>query len=115
MVSLYRSSSDTVRRLPKDLLRADQCPDQDIHFVSGVVDVEAGPRRTAHVERVHQDLTAMVSRPDRDPLVVDHLPQVVRMNVVDVEGDHTAPPLGLWGAVDRHTGQAPELLEGIAG
>src|SRR5213593_2201772 len=91
MTSLYSSSSAKERlHLPERL-------DQRVHIFVRVVHIEGCPSRGRDAEDSHQDLRAVMSRPDAHPFLVEHLGQVVGMDVSIPEGHRAAPSLGVVG------------------
>src|SRR5207249_4750275 len=75
MTSLYSSSR------AKDLPRFLQGRHQDIHLVGCVVHMEGSSRGGRNPQPPHQDLGAVVARSNAHTILVEHLGQVVRMDV----------------------------------
>ena len=65
--------------------------DEAVDLVRDRVDVEARAIRRGHAELAHERLAAVVACPNRDPVEVEHLRDVVRVDAVDVEGDDPGP------------------------
>src|SRR6266571_893254 len=100
MVSLYRSSSDNGRYLRReDIAGGLDGSDEGVHLFRGVVDVEAGAGCAGDRQRGGEHLTAMVTRPQRDAIVVGDLRQVVRVDTLDRKSNNTAALAGIPGAV----------------
>src|SRR5581483_5549392 len=57
-------------------------------------------------------LAAVVAGADRDPLVVEELRHVVRVDALDVEHDDPGPPIRR-GAVERDAGNVGKRLESV--
>src|SRR5215207_11480797 len=89
MTSLYSSSSAKER--PRLLERHDQ----RVHVLLRVVHVERGSRRRRHPQPPHQDLRAMMSGPHAHPLLIEHLGQVVWMDVLVPEREGATSELGI--------------------
>ena len=66
-----------------------------------VVDVERRPGGGAHAEHAHQRLGAVVAGPHAHAVLVEHLGDVVGVDVAEGERQHAAPLGRLGRAVDR--------------
>src|ERR671922_2768061 len=91
MTSRYRSSADIA--LPEDTASLLDAVDQPVDLLGHRVEVEARPVGGRDAEPRHQRLAAVVPRSDGDPLRVEHLRHVVRVNALDVEGDNPRSPV----------------------
>src|SRR5689334_9444251 len=109
MTSLYRSSSDTAEYLLCTL----EAIHQRVDLIRRRIDVEARPSRTRDVQRLHHDLAAVLSDPNRDSIVVENRAQIVRMNPVDVEGHHPAAVSRVVGPIHGDSREVPHRLERI--
>src|SRR5438552_7945676 len=89
MTSLYSSSS------AKERLHLLERFDQRVDVFMRVVHVERCPGRGWHAQDPHQDLRAMMPRPHAYAFLVEHLGQVVGMDVAVPEGDGATPRLGV--------------------
>src|SRR4029450_7578685 len=99
MISWYRSSSPIclpcLAEEAPDLVEAG---DEGVDLVGGGVQVDRGPGGGLDPEPAQQRLGAVVAGPDRDPVGVQHLGDVVGVDVAEGEGDHAAAGPGLGGA-----------------
>src|SRR4029079_2784356 len=73
---------------------------QPVDVLSRRVDAEAGARGRSQVEALMEWHRAVVAGPDRDPIPVAHLRDVVRMDRRQVERDDTAALVGIQRAVE---------------
>src|SRR5207253_1224043 len=89
--------------------------DEGVDLGWGVVDEEARARRGDAVEPPHQWLSAVMAGPDGDAVLIEHLTEVVRVNVAVVESDHADALLCARRTVDRDTGDGRKLLHRIGG
>src|SRR5512138_2521242 len=85
MTSRYRSSM-----LSKDLLDLVDAFDQRIDFALRAIEIEAGTRRRRDAELLMQRLRAMVPGAHRDPVAVEDLRHIVRVDSVEGERRHSA-------------------------
>src|SRR4051794_773937 len=97
MISRYRSSSPGIAKSApyenssrEQLIGFGNGVDQGIDFRLVVVDVERSPGGGADPEAAHQRLGAVVTGPHAHPRLVQHLRQVVRMDVLVGERDDPA-------------------------
>src|SRR5688500_15735937 len=80
-----------------------------------VVNVKRSTIRRAYTQFTHERLGAVVSGPDGDPLAVQDGPDVVRVDVLDVERNQSRLYVCVPGAVDGDVGQLCQPLQGVAG
>src|SRR3990167_7052814 len=112
MISRYSSS---VRDTVEDLLGVDEGAGEGVHLVRVIVDVEAGAGGAGHPQCAHERLAAVVPGPHGDPLGIQQLAEVVRVQAADVEGDDAAPQRGVPRAVDDEIFHRAEDLQGVGG
>ena len=82
-----------------------------------VVDVQRRPGGGGHAELAHQRLGAVVAGPDADAVLVEHLGEVMGVEVAEGEGQHAAPLGRHAGTVDGELGAEAlrERPEGVGG
>src|SRR6266536_4502077 len=78
------------------------------YLLFGVVHVERRPRARLDLIPAVQRPGAVMPRPHRDAKLVEHLPDIVRMNAIHGERDRAATIVGVGGAEDPHTGDIAE-------
>ena len=69
---------------------------QRVDVVAVVVQVEAGPRRGGDAEHPHQRLGAVVAGADAHVALVEHLADVVGVEVAEGEAEHAAADARRW-------------------
>src|SRR5919205_1038206 len=82
--------------------------DEGVHLFPGVVEGEGGAGRGRDAEVLHDGLRAVVAGADGDALLVEDGAHVVRVHLVDDEGQHAR--LLARGADDAHALDRRELL-----
>ena len=73
---------------------------QRVDVVLVVVQVEAGARGGVHAEQAHQRLGAVVAGADAHVALVEHLAEVVRVDVAEGEAERRAADLDVRRAVE---------------
>src|ERR1700710_2077375 len=92
MISWYMFSScisGSTSHSSEELLRRANSVGEGVDVVVAGVHVERGPRGRRHSVPADDRPGAVVPDPDGDPAVVEHLADVVRVDVLDGEGDRS--------------------------
>src|SRR5580693_6911393 len=97
----------------EELDRPPQGIDQDVDFLGGIVNVEAGPGGAGEAELPHQRLIAVMAAAQGDAVLVGEGDDVVRVHVAEGETDQAAPFAG--GAEQADAGQRAQLAVGELG
>src|SRR5674476_967908 len=87
--------------------------DENVNLGFGRVEVERGPCRRLDAESLVYWLRAVMTRTHRDPLRIQQLAHIVRVDAVDLEADRAAPVDGLLRSDDReavHLLHSPERV-----
>src|SRR5688572_15338710 len=84
----------------KDAGRLLQGHSEGIHVFTRIVEVEAGPGRSAHTQVAHEGLAAMVPGANGDPFLIQEGTDIVGMDRSIVKGDDSPPLVRVLGAVN---------------
>src|SRR5437868_15339201 len=98
----------------EQLLRAADAGGEAVDLLGDGVEVEARAVRRSDAELAHKRLAAVVPGADGDSVLVEHLRDVVRVHVAEVEADDPGAPLRRR-PVERDAGDLAELLERVGG
>src|SRR3954452_3738617 len=117
MMSWYIDSSciSTTSHSSEELLGRANSVGQGVDVVVAGVHVERGARGGRDAVAPDDRPGAVVPDPDGDAEVVEHLPDVVRVDVLDGEGDRAPAGDGVGGADHGHPGDLGEPLQRVAG
>src|SRR6188472_3048932 len=105
MKSRYRLS---ISGGAEDALRGADGIGQAVDVVEVVVNREAGTRRGRQVVPLHERLRAVMAGADSDPMPVQDLGEVVRMNAVHDEADDAGVLVGRFRAEPAQAADLPE-------
>src|SRR6476661_7235399 len=112
MISWYMFSScisDSTSHSSEELLRRTNSGGERIDVVVARVHVEGGPGRGRHAVAPDHRPGAMVPHPDGDAAVVEHLADVVRVDVLDGERDRSPARDGVGRTDDGDPGDLRQL------
>src|SRR2546425_6973401 len=84
--TLFRSRADQPSgKYPLDLPNAFG---ERVHLFFGVVERKGSTRSSGDPEALHNGLRAVMARPDRNTLLVENRPDIVRVDAFDYEREH---------------------------
>src|SRR5688500_14414242 len=118
MISWYIDSScisASTSHRSEELLRGPNSVGECVDVVVAGVHVERGAGGRRDAVATHHRPGAVVSHPDGDAPVVEHLADVVRVDVLDGEGDRSPTRDRVRRADHRDTGDPGEPLQRVAG
>src|SRR5215218_8536738 len=107
MISWYMFSScisGSTSHSSEELLGRANSVGQGVDVVMAGLHVERRARGRRHAGAAGERPRAVVTDPDGDAEVVEHLPHVVRVDVLDGEGDRSAAGHGVRGTDHRDAG-----------
>src|SRR5438045_9661099 len=87
--SIYHSPFTIHHLLAKDLYNFFDCARKRVNLLLRVVESEGGTRCRGDVETLHDRLCAVVSGTHSDSFLIENRADVVRVNVVNDEREHT--------------------------
>src|SRR3990172_9394935 len=92
---------DLSSEIRKQLLDSSETPDQSRNFFESVVEVKARAHGAYDAEAAHQRLSAVMPGPNRDPVLVKNLGDIVRVDSGKVEAHNSTSGLGVFGTIER--------------
>src|SRR4029079_3287840 len=104
MISRYRSSRPGMTLAPplrsetEDIAGTVERIGESVDILFVVVQIETGARGGIDAEAPHQRLGAVVPGPQADVALVEHLREIVWVDVAEPEAERGAPPPGIGAA-----------------
>src|SRR6478736_278051 len=106
MISRYRSSrpgmtlSPPLRSETEDIAGTVERIGQSVDVVLVVVQIKTGAGGGVDAQQAHERLGAVVPGPQADVALIEHLGQIVRVDVAEPEAERGAADLDVGGAVE---------------
>src|SRR6266481_6391923 len=97
----------------EELLGLVEHGDEDIHFVTGVVEIKTGARGGSKAKLLVERHGTVMTRANGDTVLVGESSNVVRMHIAQSKSDQATAFLDVLRAVDRNFGKILQTIEGV--